>query len=676
MYITKLSIKGYCGFKDQSFEFHEGVNVIIGHNNAGKSTMLKALGLLLDTNLGANKKLTIDDFYKGSTLDELKSKAPEVHIAIEMQLEKGEDINNNEEAAEFGKYVKSIDPLIASFAFHFMLSDDKVQEYNLEISNCTNTDAVWKIIQRKYIRYYRISYNKENQYANDKDMRSVLRKFDYQALDAIRDVERDMFTGRNTLLHEVLDFFLDYDIKKDTSKPKEDKERDISTKSIDFENDSQSLISKLMSRMQAGEAEMLKYAIETGASFNNARPGFEGSLTESELFSALRLIVETMGIKVPATHNGLGYNNLIYISLLLAKMQASCSKDYLGSNAKLYPLLVVEEPEAHLHPSMQFKLLKFLKNQNDKVKQVFVTTHSTHITASVDLEDMIILHRDNGALSVGYPSKTFDSNTTSKEYVQRFLDATKSTMLFANRILFVEGIAEYLMIPAMARHLGIDLDDRHITVVNLGGRYYSHFLRLFDKNYSGAVAIKVACITDRDPMKKSRSDLKSNFLACYPFEYNLDIVQFEYKTHGESFVNQYANHPNIHFFTQPSDHGKTLEYEIAWQNPSCEGILTPSISNEEELKRIMGKDNFEDCIDLPRDSGENKRIMESLEKCSLSSDDKKKSLFAARYLNSVGKGENALELAYYIDKDAKLPDADRQFIVPNYIKEALEWLIQ
>ena len=59
------------------------------------------------------------------------------------------------------------------------------------------------------------------------------------------------------------------------------------------------------------------------------------------MFSALRLIVEyETGIKIPATHNGLGYNNLIFMSLLLAKMQVNSNGDYLGSNAKVFSILV------------------------------------------------------------------------------------------------------------------------------------------------------------------------------------------------------------------------------------------------------------------------------------------------------------------------------------------------
>ena len=116
--------------------------------------------------------------------------------------------------------------------------------------------------------------------------------------------------------------------------------------------------------MRDGKGQILDYAKQTGASFNQANPDFDGSLSDVELFSALKLIIEyETGITIPATHNGLGYNNLIFMSLLLAKMQVNSDGNYLGSNAKVFPILAIEEPEAHLHPAMQYKFLKFLKNE-------------------------------------------------------------------------------------------------------------------------------------------------------------------------------------------------------------------------------------------------------------------------------------------------------------------------
>jgi predicted ATP-dependent endonuclease of OLD family len=200
------------------------------------------------------------------------------------------------------------------------------------------------------------------------------------------------------------------------------------------------------------------------------------------MYSVLKLIVEyESGIKIPATHNGLGYNNLIYMSLLLAKMQVNADVDYLDINAKVFTTLAIEEPEAHLHPAMQYKFLKFL-NENKKekkVRQIFVTTHSTHITGAVSLDEIICLHNEEGKTSIGYQKNVFP-NDKSKKYVQRFLDATKSDMLFSQKVLFVEGIAEQLLMSIFANYIDKSLEDNHVSIISVGGRCFDHFLYLFD----------------------------------------------------------------------------------------------------------------------------------------------------------------------------------------------------
>src|SRR5690606_3275490 len=177
--------------------------------------------------------------------------------------------------------------------------------------------------------------------------------------DAIRDVERDMLTGRNTLLREVFDFFMDYEVKIDGVKTNEEKHQEIKDRRILFAEKAEVLVQELSTRIDAGKQEILSYAKKTGASFNKAQPNFEGSISENEMYSVLKLIVEyETGVKIPATHNGLGYNNLIFMSLLLAKMQVNADVEYLDANATVFNTLAVEEPEAHLHPAMQYKFLK------------------------------------------------------------------------------------------------------------------------------------------------------------------------------------------------------------------------------------------------------------------------------------------------------------------------------
>lgn len=683
MYISKICIKDFRNFKDSEIMLNDGINVIIGPNNSGKTNLLKALSLVIDYQ--GSKRLDVEDLNKNVQIEGLQDNPPMVKIQLTISQSKDEDLNSDD-LATVGDWLTKLEaPYEALLTYKFFLPEKHFERYKKSLKEVTKKEDAWRVIQQDFIRFYTYKI-----FGGDEDLQNVadgesLQKFDFQFLDAIRDVQRDMFTGRNTLLREVLDFFIDYEIKNDDEKNDDEKREAIKEKRDTFSTETTKLLDSLQKRMENGKEHILSYADKTGASFNNATPNFEGLLSEVEMFSALKLIVKhKTGITVPATHNGLGYNNLIYMSLLLAKMQVMSDGDYLDMNAKIFPILAIEEPEAHLHPSMQYKFLKFLRENKDikkKVRQVFVTSHSTQITSAVLLDEIICLYnKEDNELAVGYPGRAFssdDAGEKSKAYVQRFLDATKSDMLFAQKVILVEGLAEQLLIPILAEYCSQSLEDYHISVINIGGRHFDHFLHLFDSQKLHTLPKRIACVTDRDPERKLRSGGK--FEQCYPYEYMSDQVNYEYKNNSEEKINKYQSHQNIRFFSQDTSKGKTFEYDLALFNHDNNLLITESISNRREIEKLMRfyrkeKTVGDFCQEL-RNSKENDRISD-IEKTSWGDEDKKKAIIASRYLNSVEKGENAFELSYVLKDNLSGKREREEFTVPQYIQEAIEWICQ
>ena len=113
------------------------------------------------------------------------------------------------------------------------------------------------------------------------------------------------------------------------------------------------------------------------------------------------------------------------------------------------------------------------------------------------------------------------------------------------------------------------------------------------------------------------------------------------------------------------------------ENIDCEEILTESVKNKNEIRRLEAEQNIDTMLNNNlRNSEENRRIAASIRGCGWDDEEKRKAIIASRYLNSVSKGANALELNVALEENLKKAPADRfEFHVPQYIEEALRWLL-
>lgn len=90
MYIKNITIKGFRNFGENVVVFHEGINVLIGHNNAGKSNLLRAMQFVLEPHC-RSRRLQTSDFCKNTTLEVLKSHSPKVEISVVLAKSKEDE---------------------------------------------------------------------------------------------------------------------------------------------------------------------------------------------------------------------------------------------------------------------------------------------------------------------------------------------------------------------------------------------------------------------------------------------------------------------------------------------------------------------------------------------------------------------------------------------------------
>jgi len=653
MYISSLRIQNYRCFEDTRVEFESGVTVLIGENNSGKSSLLNALRLIFEG--GGARSLELYDFYRGIPPS---PDPPSISITATLSSTEGED-----SPAELGTVATWLSEVgegewEAKLTYHYYLPDDQRDEFEGQVGDDPSEEEFWRAVERalpKYVSRIDAGQPGTEEPGYERVEPRDLSAFGVNSLDAIRNVEREMFSGRKPKLRSMLDTVLqeDPDAKQE------------------LEDEASQLVDNLRERINL-EA-LFELAEETGAE-DGGTPDIDGRLREKDFLKALRLVVDAgAGGTLPVTYNGLGYNNLLYISLVLAGLRTETVEEVGPENATVFPMLFIEEPEAHLHPALQFKLLKFIHERVHKEEgsqQVFATTHSTHITSATGLDSVVSLSKNQeGDITPSYPGRVFEhmeggDGQESKAYVERFLDATKSTMLFARGVILVEGISEQILIPTLANACGHSLEDEHIAVVGVGGRTFKHFLPLFGgnlENRSPSLDRPVSCIVDADPARRQNGGQYKN---CYPYQIDNQEDEFEYRQQSGvvQTLQQYENgNPNIQIFSGE----KTLEYDLALANPGLESLVTRQCVHAEALQTLAEEGIAGESLQGKIDGD----VSEALD--GLEGTHQEAARFATYYLECIdGKGEHAQAL------NLNLREVDTDYDVPPYIRDAIAFACQ
>jgi len=516
MYIAKINIENYRCLNKIEVDFVSGLNVIIGENNSGKSALIRAISLFFDSKSRTN--FCKHDFYQG-----IKdfTKPPAINIFLVIRSSGKDTIDDRALVATW--LTKFESPWEAQLTFKFFLPEKDEKDFIAGLGQSPKEIDFWQTVE-EYLPKYISRIYAGNPDAQIKAEPEWLNKFGYHFLDSIRDVESELFSGSNPLLKNMLLSTLDQDLAGAANENLQKKAR-----RKEFLANSDKLKDTLKNRLKLDSLfDLIKH---TGAAMGGT-PKISGTIEEEDILAALKMFIESdLKYELPINYNGLGYNNLIYISLVLAYLNSKTDAKLQGENTVVFPILSIEEPEAHLHPALQYKLLKYIKSRVEKQesRQVFITTHSTQITAASGLYPLICMYNTTDGIKIAYPGKVFSVDSQgieSKKYVERFLDATKSNMLFSKGVIFVEGIAELLLVPVFADYKGKSLEDKYVTVIASGGLTFKHFLPLFGavtkadlQQYS--LKRKVACIIDRDPARKEKIQ-NAKFKTCWPFLLGID----------------------------------------------------------------------------------------------------------------------------------------------------------
>lgn len=538
MYLSHLSIDNFRKLKKLKISFRPGLNIIVGPNNVGKTAVIDALLALLGGQDEPLPRLSIDDLYRP------KGGAPASSIEFHYVFA-GLDLDDE---ADFLSALVPNSKGILEAQFRIRYTDPEKSSGRLRVKRWCGT-------------------MEENGLTSEmmENLRGVY-------LPPLRDASSGLRPSRSSQLARLVHILADEagQLGIEEALKKLDSDLKVHPPLIDI----QSAVSGHHERMLGSQ---LAQALEVGLSASDFQ----------RFSSRLSLMADSFDIE----QNGLGFNNLIFMAVVLSELARNPEAAYRG--------LIVEEPEAHLHPQLQGILLQYLENiralkkgqkvpsqdlddrpeeasagvaegtselmplsgGNDGAEnsedpddsaastegpvQVFVTSHSPNFASIAKLAALVCLVATDDGTKCFLPSSVIFERG-KREKLERYLDVTRAELFFARSIIFVEGAAELMLVSVLAQKCGYNLRDHSVSLISVEGLNFDCFLPLFGENN---IRIPVAVITDADPTV----EIDKETVPLYPTQ----IEAIEVSDNTKIMLRSVDGFVGVF-------HGqKTLEYDLA-----------------------------------------------------------------------------------------------------------------
>ncbi|HEL3255374.1 MULTISPECIES: AAA family ATPase [Stenotrophomonas maltophilia group] len=228
---------------------------------------------------------------------------------------------------------------------------------------------------------------------------------------------------------------------------------------------------------------------------------------------------ESLEELLPEHSIGLGYQNLQSLSYQLVSFKAARLKPDKGSPAPVH-LVMIEEPEAHLHvqvqrifPDKAHKLISPTGADASALKsQLLISTHSSHLAHAEDFDRLRYVRRVAKSAASPMPTtevvnlgQVFGDDKKTRQFAERYFRVQHTDLLFANAAIFVEGVAERMLIPLFMERDFKELNSRYVSFLDIGGSHAHRLKPLVEK-----LRIPTVIITDVDPCEEQDGKPKKN----------------------------------------------------------------------------------------------------------------------------------------------------------------------
>ncbi|WP_226457731.1 ATP-dependent nuclease [Pseudomonas sp. AF03-9] len=630
MHLSKASLVNYRNFEFAKFLFRPGVNTVIGENGSGKSNLFRAIRLLLDANIyRAAHDLSEGDFFRRRS----SWKGHWIIISLEFDnISSDESIQSlfvHHGAIMTGDIVNKAtynlifrpNPHIRTKLAALTKGDKKglaelqneitIEDYETVFTGRSDVDFSNKMRYQEIVGDFSsvIFPSRESKLIGTKipHQLSVAKEVSFTFVKALRDVVADFNGNRQNPLLTLL------------TRKSQEIDKTKYTRITDTVKDLNTDIEKLED-VQHVRSDIRSTISETaGDAYSPASLHIKSDLPSEpeKLLQSLKLFVgETdENYSGDISELSLGGANLIYLTLKLLEFKYQKQRETAAN------FLLIEEPEAHIHTHIQKTLFDKINYPNT---QIIYSTHSTQVSEVSNVESVNILARKGLKCESYQPSRGLDPSEI--RHLQRYLDATRSSLLFARGVILVEGDAEEFLIPSLIKKvLGVSLDELGISLINIRSTGFENIACVFHKS---RIRRKCSIITDLDKAISDTKPLPSDTKIIKAYKKKMRGSDAKGKSR-KIYLENYCK-DNQYLDTYYAEH--TFEVDLLMKHNSHEVINTLNkVYSNEKIRATAEQELKSKLVGIA-----GKRIL--------------------RMANHVGKGWFAILLADEVTKTTNIPD--------------------
>ncbi|MBR3162147.1 MAG: AAA family ATPase [Bacilli bacterium] len=532
MKLKQIKIQNFRLLRDVTLDIENKITLIVGKNNSGKTSFMDFLSKVLN-----NNKLRFDDcpircrrqLYEDIydylidkiAFNDLIEKIPKTKITFLVDYSDEATTDNLGFLSNFIIDVDDdIEEAIISAEYFCNINESKFDNLFVEVDTRKKDESIEKIKTILKLKYGEL-FNLMVFAINPGDLTDKLPKTISELNNLLRIhkivAERELDETdmpKESPLGNLLNRLFKDDIEK-TFPELKDKikalHNDIAQKNdIAQEDVNKSLTEIIQKAVKIGYPNEKKIKLQASTNLkleNQIKSNTDLQYLDNELNESL-----------PSGYNGLGYKNLLKIEFELA----SFAQEINTTSKSIIPILLIEEPESHMHPQLQQKFIKYVSdyigNLYNQSIQSIITTHSSHISCEVDFKQIRYAKRYSDYVLYENLTDFAKKDEENLDFITKYLTITKCDLFFADKIILVEGTAERLLIPDMINKCdseglfgdkdNMSLRYQYYTILEVGGAYAYKFFKFLD-----FLNIPSLIITDIDSTNKNTNHRQAKCLV-------------------------------------------------------------------------------------------------------------------------------------------------------------------